>query len=192
MDVSRNGWNGWLRPLPGAGMTWLFAALAFLAVLIALGLCYRAAACLFFLGYTYAFLLEQSNYQNHLYLFCLLAFLLLFTSPHREFSLDARIFPRVASAAVPAWQLHIFKFQLGLVYFLAGVAKLQPEWLSGGPMRQNLVGSPGLPFLGDGIRSAASIVFLTYAGVCIDTFCVFSCSGKGPAWGPSWCWWFST
>lgn len=68
---------GWVRPLPGMGMELLFAGLGVLAIFIMLGFYYRLSATLFFLGFTYSFLLEQARYLNHFYLIVLLSFLLI-------------------------------------------------------------------------------------------------------------------
>ena len=49
-------WFWWLRPLPEEAMYLLFGILGLFSILIALGLFYRLATILFFLGYTYIFL----------------------------------------------------------------------------------------------------------------------------------------
>ena len=53
-------WFTWVEVWPGYGMHLHFAALGVLAVLIALGLFYRVATLLFFLGYTYILLIDTS------------------------------------------------------------------------------------------------------------------------------------
>lgn len=72
----------WVAPWPGDGMYWHFLALGALAVLIVFGLLYRLAAALFFLGFTYVFLLEQARYLNHAYLVCLVGFLMAVVPAH--------------------------------------------------------------------------------------------------------------
>ena len=67
-------WFQWLKPLPETSMYLLFASLAVLSLLIALGLFYRIATLLFFFGYSYFFLLERAIFNNHYYLICLLGF----------------------------------------------------------------------------------------------------------------------
>src|SRR5262245_5702577 len=62
----------WITPLPGSGMYALFAALGVLALCIACGLWYRASVALFCLGFTYAHLIDRTNYLNHYYLISLL------------------------------------------------------------------------------------------------------------------------
>ena len=71
----------WVRPWPGPWMYVHVTVLGVLAACIALGACYRLAAGLFFLGFSYLFLLEQARYLNHLYLVCLLGFLLAWCRP---------------------------------------------------------------------------------------------------------------
>ncbi|MBN1210784.1 MAG: HTTM domain-containing protein [Myxococcaceae bacterium] len=123
----------WLKPWPGEWMYVHFAALGVLSALIAVGLLYRIAAPLFWLGFTYVFLLDQTNYLNHLYLVCLLAFLLSVLPAARAFSLDVRLGLARPSATAPAWMLWLLRAQVGLVYFFGGIAKLDADWLSGVP-----------------------------------------------------------
>jgi hypothetical protein len=125
---------GWVKPLPGEGMYYCFYALGGLAVFILLGFCYRVSATLFFLGFTYAFLLEKARYLNHFYLICLISFLMIFVPAHRALSVDAWLRPKIRSRAVPAWTLWILLAQLSIVYFYAGVAKLNWDWLQGEPL----------------------------------------------------------
>ena len=81
---------GWVRPWPGAGMYLHFAALAALALCVAAGLAYRAAAALFCAGFTWVFLIDQARYMNHLYLVCLLSGLMAVVPANATWSLDAR------------------------------------------------------------------------------------------------------
>ncbi len=77
---------GWIEPLAGNGMYVVWGALGVLALLVLVGAWYRAAAALFFLGWTYVFFCEQARYLNHGYLICLVSFLIIFLPLHREFS----------------------------------------------------------------------------------------------------------
>jgi hypothetical protein len=81
---------GWVRPWPDDWMFVHFWALGALAASIALGLLYRVSATLFFLGFTYVFLLEEARYLNHFYLISLVSLILIFVPAHRSASLDAR------------------------------------------------------------------------------------------------------
>jgi len=81
-------WFQWLKPLPEEAMYILFASLAILSLMIALGLFYRISTLLFFLGYSYFFLVERAIYNNHYYLICLLSLMLILAPLHRSWSLD--------------------------------------------------------------------------------------------------------
>jgi hypothetical protein len=123
-------WFTWVEAWPGYGMHLHFAALGVLAVLIALGLFYRVATLLFFLGYTYIFLIDTSYYNNHFYLICLLSFLLVLAPLHWSWSLDALRGAVAHTEHLPALWLWLFRLQLGVVYFYGGIAKLDPDWLN--------------------------------------------------------------
>ncbi len=51
---------GWVAPWPGDWMHVHFAGLGLLAFFIMIGFAYRASTALFFVGFTYIFLLEQA------------------------------------------------------------------------------------------------------------------------------------
>jgi len=125
----------WVRPWSGDGMFLHFGLLAACAALIAIGAYYRVAAALFCVGFTYVFLLDAALYQNHLYLICLLSFLLVFVPAHRAASVDALVHPDSQTETVPAWALWLLRAQLGIVYTFAGLAKLNGDWLRGEPTR---------------------------------------------------------
>ena len=126
---------GWVEPLAGSGMYWHFAGLALLAGLIAVGALYRLATILFFVGFTYVFLLDQTRYLNHFYFVILLAFLLCILPANRVFSWSARSRPHDAPATVRAWTVWLVRFQLEVLYIYAGLVKLNPDWLRLEPMR---------------------------------------------------------
>ena len=137
----------WVHPWPGQGMHWHFAGLGALALAIAAGFFYRVASVLFFLGFTYVFLLDQTRYLNHFYLVCLYAFLLMFVPAHRAFAVDARR-PERRAGTVPAWTLWVLRAQIGVVYFMGGVAKLNWDWLRGQPMKMWLGERTDFPIIG--------------------------------------------
>ena len=71
----------------------VFFAMGLAALGVALGFLYRASAILFFLTYTYVFLLDKTHYNNHYYLISLLGFLLIFVDAHRWASVDQKLRP---------------------------------------------------------------------------------------------------
>src|SRR5687767_11157820 len=121
----------WVKPWPGRGMYVHFFVLAVAATCIIIGFCYRTAAAVFFLGFTYVFLLDQARYLNHFYLICLISFLLVFLPANRAVSLDALLSRKIRSDTVPAWALWVLRAQVGIAYFFGGIAKLNSDWLRG-------------------------------------------------------------
>lgn len=128
----------WVRPWPGNGMYWHFAALGVLAAMVSAGLFYRFAMTGVWLLYTYKFLLEESVYMNHYYLIGLLCFVMIFMQPHRVWSLDRWRHPEWPQTA-PWWNVLLLRYQLVLVYGFGALAKLNADWLRGEPMYSALV-----------------------------------------------------
>ena len=125
----------WVKPWPGRGMYIHFFVLGMAAACVMLGFLYRIAAPIFFLAFTYFFLLDQTRYLNHFYLVCLISFLMCFLPANRAFSIDALLRPKIRSDAVPAWTLWLLRAQVGIPYFYGGIAKLNSDWIRGEPMR---------------------------------------------------------
>ncbi len=112
----------WIEPV-GAGMYPVFLLMGAAALFLAIGFHYRAASILYFVLYTYAFLLDKAQYNNHYYLICLLAFLFAVTNADRGFSIDA--VRRRLPSQVPAWQVYLFRLQVCIVFFLCRGGKDQ-------------------------------------------------------------------
>ena len=126
----------WVQPWPGQGMYIHFFVLGLAAACVMVGFLYRFAAPIFFLAFTYSFLLDQTRYLNHLYLVCLISFLMCFLPAERAFSVDSLLRRKICSDVVPAWTLWLLRAQVGIPYFYGGIAKLNSDWIRGGePMR---------------------------------------------------------
>jgi hypothetical protein len=139
----------WIRPWPEPLMHAHFVLLALFAMGVAAGFFYRVCIVLFFIGFTYVELIDQTTYLNHYYLISLIAGILIFLPAHRAWSLDARRKPEIAVDAVPAWCLNILRFQIGVVYIFAGLAKFNADWLfRAEPLRIWLAARSDLPLLG--------------------------------------------
>jgi len=124
-------WFQWLKPLPEEAMYILFASLTILSLMITLGLFYRISTLLFFLGYSYFFLVERAIYNNHYYLICLLSLMLILAPLHRSWSLDVLRGAVAHTDKLPALWLWIFRLHMGIVYFYGGIAKFDHDWLNG-------------------------------------------------------------
>jgi vitamin K-dependent gamma-carboxylase len=158
----------WVQPWGGNLMYVHWAAIGVSAACIMLGLFYRFATVAFFLLFTYQFLLEQARYLNHFYLIVLMSLLLCFVPAHRAFSLDARLRPETRSETVPAWSLWLLRVQIGLVFFFAGVAKLNGDWLRGEPLRAWLAERTDFPVIGRWFTEDWAPYLFSYGGLFLD------------------------
>jgi hypothetical protein len=159
----------WVEPLPAFWMHALFLVMAVLCLCIALGLFYRTSMLLLFLTFTYAFLLEQARYLNHYYLICLMCLLLVFVPANRALSLDAMMRPSLRSRHAPTWSIWLLRAQLSVVYFFAGVAKLNPDWLQGEPMRMWLPPRHDkIPIVGQFFGEEWMVYMFSYGGLLFD------------------------
>lgn len=119
----------WIEPLGESGMYILFIIMILAAIGIAIGAFYRISASLYFISFTYVELIDLSNYLNHYYFVSLMAFIMIFLPAHRRFSYDVYRNPETFRRNVSAWTINIIKLQLGIVYFYAGLAKINGDWL---------------------------------------------------------------
>jgi vitamin K-dependent gamma-carboxylase len=164
----------WVHPWPGALMHAHFVLLALLAVGIALGFFYRTCAALFFLGFTYVELLDQTNYLNHYYLISLLSGLMVFLPANRAWSLDAWRKPELRADAAPAWTLNLLRFQIGIVYLFAGLAKINADWLlRAEPLRIWLAARSDLPLIGTLLGQLWVAYAASWFGAAFDLSVVF-------------------
>jgi len=165
---------GWVQPLGSAGMHALFALMAIAALLIMLGLCYRAATVIFFLVFTYVELIDITNYLNHYYFISIVSFLLIWVPANAYYSLDTKFGLAAERTQVPAWTIGIFRLQLFMVYFFAGLAKLDHDWLfDAQPMKIWLPAKSHLPLIGPLMYKEWVAYFFSWFGACYDLFIAF-------------------
>lgn len=160
----------WVRPWPGWGMYLHFAALGVLSVCIAAGYRYRLCAALFFVGFTYAELIDRTTYLNHHYWIALAALLMIFLPLNRVWSVDAWRNPAMsADSSLPSWVMWALRAQVGVVYVFAGIAKLNPDWLlNAQPMRIWLYQHGDMPLFGPLLQEAWAAYAMSWAGAAFD------------------------
>jgi len=142
------GFN-WVKPI-GSYTYLLFAICGIAAFFIALGYRYKIAILVFFLSFTYIELMDKTTYLNHYYFVSILSFLLLFLPANCQFSIDAFRNPKKAFRYVPIWTINSIKLLLGVVYFYAGLAKLNSDWfLKAMPLKIWLPSKFDIPIIGD-------------------------------------------
>ena len=139
----------WVKPLGEMAMYVVFTCMAITSVLVMIGLFYRASATLFFILFTYVELIDKTNYLNHYYFVSIVSLLMIWLPAHKYFSLDVLRKPSIKVDHVPNWCVLAIQLQLSIVYFYAGVAKLNPEWLlEAQPLKMWLAPNTHLPVIG--------------------------------------------
>lgn len=157
----------WLHPLPEIWMNILLGLLLVCGLLIATGIYFKWACRLFAAGYLYIFLLDKSIYNNHLYLFILIAFLLSFTNADNAFSL--RRSKANPTAWIPNWQIFILQLQIIIVYFFGGIAKLKADWLlECQPIKSLMLSIPDSHILTGALKNDFGVLLFTYGGLLLD------------------------
>ena len=124
----------WLPQMPLEWVNPFFYIIAFLGLLVAMGLFYRVAIVLYFILFSYSFLMNPMIYNNHWYLNSLIALLFIWIPAHKYLSIDALIYNLKEKLSFQWWHLAVLKFQIGIVYIFAGISKINPDWLRGEPL----------------------------------------------------------
>ncbi|OOQ61755.1 HTTM domain-containing protein [Mucilaginibacter pedocola] len=164
----------WVHPFGAMGMHVIFGLIALCTALIILGLFYRLATMLFFVAFTYVELIDVTNYLNHYYFISLVSFLLIWLPANRYLSLDVRIWPKLKRTQVPLWTIGIIRLQVGIVYFFAGIAKLNPDWLLQAiPMKIWLPAKSHLPIVGALMYKTWVAYLFSWFGAVYDLFIAF-------------------
>lgn len=173
----------WVQPLGSTGMHLVFVVMALCALGICLGAFYRITAPLFFLAFTYVELLDKTNYLNHYYFVSLIAFLLILVPAHKYRSIDNLIWPTQRKEYVPRWMIGLFRLQMGMVYFFAGVAKLNSDWLlRAQPLKIWLPAQSHLPILGGLLKFKWAAYAFSWGGALYDLFIPFALLWRKTRW----------
>lgn len=158
-----------VQPLPGWGMYLVFALLTVASIFIMAGLYYRWSTSLFFLLFTYVELIDKTNYLNHYYFISIISFLLIWLPAHRDFSLDVRRGGVRPQRSMAVGCVNILRLQLGIVYFFAGLAKLNADWLlHAQPMKLWLSAQVHQPAIGWIFRYKLTAYLFSWAGMLFD------------------------
>ncbi len=138
------------------------------AILITLGIMYRVAMTFFALFFSYFFFLDQTLYNNHLYLICLISFMMIFMPADAALSFNKKRH----RATIPQWSYRLLQFQLVVVYFFGAVSKMNPYWFDMHPVQELLqirAEKSGTSFL----SSQGMQYFVAYGGLLFDLFIGF-------------------
>lgn len=163
-----------IKPLGATGMYIVFALMAIAALFVMLGLFYRFSAIAFFLLFTYVELIDKSNYLNHYYFVSIVSLLLILVPANRYFSLDVLRKPSLLVTQIPCWMVDIFKLQLGIVYFYAGIAKINYDWLIRAmPLAIWLPAKSNLPLVGELLNYKFTAYLFSWFGAIYDILIPF-------------------
>ncbi|MFK7786142.1 MAG: HTTM domain-containing protein [Crocinitomicaceae bacterium] len=164
----------WVQPLEGNLMYVPFILMIIASISIILGMFYRWGAVIFFICFTYVELLDKSNYLNHYYFVSLVSFLMIWLPANARFSLDARLYPRIARIRMRQWHSGIIKFQLAVVYIFAGIAKINTDWLlEAQPLKTWLQAHHNIPVIGEYFQQEWLAYLFSWTGCFYDLFIVF-------------------
>ncbi len=158
---------GWVTPLPGDGMYWLFGALALLSLCVTIGLFYRVTSVLLWLVFTYIFLLDQARYLNHFYFASLLLFLLALTAGHRIVSIDAWLRAGPRGVTVSCWSIWVLRAQMEIILIYAGLVKLNPDWLRLEPLGMWLARRSDAPLIGPLLEQDWVVAVASYGVIAV-------------------------
>lgn len=121
-------------PLPLEWMCMVYLAMLIGAFGMTVGAFYKVSCLLFLVPYWYLFLLDKTRWNNHSYLYGLLGFILFLTDANRCWSVDGRWNINYNHKHVPLWNYTLLRGQIFLVYFIAGLKKLDLDWVQGHSM----------------------------------------------------------
>lgn len=161
----------------------LFIICGLSALGVALGWRYRLSIITFFLSFTYIELMDKTTYLNHYYFISLLSFLMIFLPANTYFSLDTKRKENLAYEYIPRWSIDAVKLLLAIVYFYAGLAKLNSDWLIHAmPLKIWLPSKYDLPLLGDFLHKEWVIYLFSWCGALYDLAIPFLLISKRTRW----------
>lgn len=163
-----------IKVMPEPIMNMLIVVLLICALLITFGVLFRPACIVLGTGYLYILLIDKSIYNNHIYLFVLLAFLLACTHADHFYSFRRAKKDKPLWPTLPRWEIFIIQLQFAIVYFYGGLAKINPEWLGRMEPIKTLVDNfPQDHALAFFYAHDFQIPLLTYGGLLFDLFIPF-------------------
>ncbi|XP_064619797.1 vitamin K-dependent gamma-carboxylase-like [Lineus longissimus] len=162
-----------LRPLP---LPWMFVAyLALLAGALGImfGFLYKLSCLVYMTIYWYIFLLDKVSWNNHSYLYGLISLQLLLIDANRSWSIDGLIWPKLRNSHVPSWNYGLLRFQIFIVYFIAGLKKLDFDWVTGYSMHSLSEHWVFMPFRSLIGKENTDLFVVHLGGLTIDLFTGF-------------------
>lgn len=127
----------------------LFFICGLAALFVALGFYYRLSSITLFLTFTYIELIDKTTYLNHYYFISMVCFLMMFLPAHTYFSVDVFRNKKIFADRIPQWCIDAVKLLVFILYFFAGLAKINSDWLLHAlPLKIWLPGRNDVPLIG--------------------------------------------
>lgn len=159
----------WVEPLAPWAMYAIHAGIIIAALGIMLGAFYRFSAFVFFVLFTYTELIDLTYYLNHYYFMSLLALLMIFLPAHRQLSFDVKWGITKATRYVEKWNVLAPQLLVGIVYFYAGIAKINEAWLlEAMPLKIWLPAHSHTPLIGQFLGLEITAYLFSWAGMLYD------------------------
>ena len=161
----------------------LFIICGLSTIFITLGLFYRYAIAIFFLSFTYIELIDKTTYLNHYYFISVLSLLLFFIPANAIFSIDNHIYKEL-KAKVFNYHILSIKGLIFIIYFCAGLAKINSDWLlNAQPLSIWLPSKYDLPLLGGVFFEQSWVHYLmSWGGMFYDLSIPFLLIQKKTRW----------
>lgn len=164
----------WVEPLNAFGMYAVHVLMLIFSLMVTLGAWYRWAAVGLFLTFTYCELIDLTYYLNHYYFVSIFGAMMCLLPAHRSFSIDVWRRPSLEVTHVPNWCILVIQWQLGIVYFYAGIAKINEDWLLRAlPLKIWLPAHDDMPLLGWTFKYTITAYLFSWAGMLYDTLIPF-------------------
>ena len=184
-------YNGWIKTLyiepkfhfTYYGFSWvkvlgeytyiIFIICSLASLFIALGYKYKYSIVVFFLSFTYIELMDKTTYLNHYYFISSISFLMCFLPLTSINSIDSNLGKKYNR--VPKWTVDSIKLLICIVYFYAGLAKLNSDWLiEAMPLSIWLPSKYDLPLIGENLMQKQWIhYFMSWGGMFYDLMIPF-------------------
>ena len=184
-------YNGWIKTLyiepkfhfTYYGFSWvkvlgeytyiIFIICSLASLFIALGYKYKYSIVVFFLSFTYIELMDKTTYLNHYYFISSISFLMCFLPLNSIYSIDSNLGKKYNR--VPKWTVDSIKLLICIVYFYAGLAKLNSDWLiEAMPLSIWLPSKYDLPLIGENLMQKQWIhYFMSWGGMFYDLMIPF-------------------
>jgi len=162
----------WVKPI-GIYTYGIFILCSLSCIFITIGYKYGASAITSFLSFTYIELMDKTTYLNHYYFITVISFIMILLPAGNYFSVDSYRNPQQAFGKIPRWTVDILKFMLAIVYFYAGLAKLNSDWLLNAmPLKIWLTGHSNLPLVGPLMLKSWLHYTFSWFGAAYDLFIV--------------------